>query len=135
VKDLKVYLSVPIILNRDLNFTVFLRKTIEDAGNEVVSKWVSEPDPGFSIAPSEVFERDTCGVRESDCLVADISVPSHGVGLEIMLAFIEGKKIILLSKKGATISRMIRGIPGAVFVEYSSNYEIVDELKKMLTKK
>jgi hypothetical protein len=132
---MKVYLSVPIILNRDLNCTVFLRKTIEGTGNKVVSKWVSEPDPGYSIAPQQVFERDTAGVRESDYLVADISVPSHGVGLEIMLAYIEGKKIILLLKKGAIVSRMIRGIPGAVFVEYSSDNEIVDALKSMLTKK
>jgi len=85
------------------------------------------------MPPQKVFERDTNGVRESDCLVADVSVPSHGVGLEIMLAFVNGKKIILLSKKGAVVSRMVLGIPEAIFVQYSAEDEIRSALKELLT--
>lgn len=104
-------------------------------GHDVVSKWVNEADPGYSITPLQVFERDTRGVENSDVLVADISMPSHGVGMEIVLAYTHGKRIICLFMKGAVISRMIRGIPGAFLIEYESEKEMAERLKKLLEKK
>jgi hypothetical protein len=132
---MKVYLSVPIIANRDLKRAHFISKTIEAMGHDVVSKWVNEADPGYSITPLQVFERDTRGVENSDVLVADISMPSHGVGMEIVLAYTHGKRIICLFMKGAVISRMIRGIPGAFLIEYESEKEMAERLKKLLEKK
>ncbi len=132
---MKVYLSVPIIANRDLKKALLLSKTIEAMGHEVVSKWVSEADPGYAITPLQVFARDTRGVENSDVLVAEISVPSHGVGMEIVLAYTHGKKIICLFMKGAVISRMIRGIPGAFLVECASEEEMAEKLKELLEKK
>lgn len=85
----KVYLSVPIIAKRHLNKARLLSKTIENVGHEIVSKWVTETDPGYTIKPQEVFERDVKGVKECNILVAEISEPSHGVGMEIMLAYMK----------------------------------------------
>lgn len=130
----KVYLSVPIIAKRDLNKARVLSKTIEDIGHEIVSKWVTETDPGYAIKPKEVFERDVKGVKECDILVAEISEPSHGVGMEIMLAYMKGKKIICLFRKGAVISNMIRGLPEALLIEYTSEKEIVEKLEEFLGK-
>jgi len=130
----KVYLAVPIIANRDLNKARFLSRMIEDIGHEIVSKWVARTDPGFSMTPQEVFERDTKGVKECDILVAEVSERSHGVGMEIMLAHMEGKKVICLFKKGAVVSRMIRGLPEALLIEYASEREVVEKLKELLGK-
>jgi len=44
------------------------------------------------MTPQEVFERDVKGVKECDILVAEISEPSHDVGMEIMLAYLQEKK-------------------------------------------
>lgn len=47
---------------------------------------------GYTMTPQEVFERDVKGVKECDILVAEISEPSHDVGMEIMLAYLQEKK-------------------------------------------
>jgi nucleoside 2-deoxyribosyltransferase len=128
----KVYLAVPIIAKRDLNKAQLLSKTIEDLGHEVVSEWVTLADPGYTLTPREVFERDTKGIKESDILVAEISEPSHGVGMEIMLAYVQRKKIVCTFRKGSAVSRMIQGLPEALLIEYASEDEAIEKLRKLL---
>lgn len=129
---MRVYLSVPIISNRNLKQARFLLETLQAMDHEVVSKWVAEADPGYRLTPNEVFERDTRGVQLSDALVAEVSVPSHGVGMEIMLANAHSKKILCLLSRGLVVSRMVQGVPGASHVEYSSEGEIKDALETFL---
>jgi nucleoside 2-deoxyribosyltransferase len=128
----RVYLSVPIISKRDLDKAQLLLKTIEDMGHRVISRWVTSPDLGYTLTPREVFERDVKGVKESDILVAEISEPSHGVGMEIMLAYMQRKKIVCTFIKGSAVSRMIRGLPEAFLIEYASEDEAVEKLGKLL---
>ena len=130
----RVYLAVPIIAKRDLSKAQFLSKTIEDMGHQIISKWVTRTDPGFKITPREVFERDIKGVKECDILVAEISNRSHGVGMEIMLAHLQGKEILCLSRKDTVISRMILGLPRAILIEYSSKNKAVKKLEEYLRK-
>ena len=131
---MKVYLSVPIIANRNLDRARFLAKLLESMGHSVQSKWVVSCDPGFTITPNAVFKRDTEGVKDSDILVADISMPSHGVGMEIMLAHLNGKAIICLFERGASISRMIQGIPGISLIEFMAEKEMAEKLSQQLQK-
>lgn len=131
----RVYLAVPIIANRNLNQAQSLSTIIENLGHEIVSKWVANTDPGFTITPREVFDRDVKGVKECDVLVAEISNPSHGVGMEIMLAHMHEKKVVCLFKNGTVISRMIRGLPGVLLIEYRSEKELVERLKESLRKR
>ena len=125
-------MSVPIIINRDLHKALLLANTIKTLGHSVVSEWVVSVDPGFTLTPPEVFFRDAKGVRESDILVAEISVPSHGVGMEIMLAHLRQKKIICLFQNSSPVSRMVQGIPEVTLVEYAGENELVEKLKKEL---
>ncbi len=129
----RVYLAVPIIANRDLNKARLLSRIIEDTGHEIVSKWVKRIDPGFNVAAREIFERDIEGVKECNILVAEISDRSHGVGMEIMQAYIQRKKIICLFKKGVKVSRMILGLPEAHLIEYSVEHEMVEKLNEFLS--
>ena len=63
------------------------------------------------VAPGEVYERDVTWIREADALIAEVSVPSHGVGYEIGYALGEGKPVLCLFQEGRRLSKMISGNP------------------------
>ena len=63
------------------------------------------------IDPREVYDRDVTWILACDALIAEVSVPSHGVGYEIGFALAQGKKVLCLSKKGISVSKMITGNP------------------------
>jgi nucleoside 2-deoxyribosyltransferase len=63
------------------------------------------------INPREVFDRDTDWIRGCDVLIAEVSVPSHGVGYEIGFALGEGKPVLCLYQEGRKVSKMITGNP------------------------
>jgi nucleoside 2-deoxyribosyltransferase len=128
----RIYLAVPLIGGRDLESARKLAEIIERLGHGVVSKWVVASDPGWGMTPDAVYQRDTQGVRECDGLVAEVSTPSHGVGMEIMLAHTMGKKVICTCKKGTKISRLLQGMPGIGIIEYGSFEELEGRLRAHL---
>ena len=62
-------------------------------------------------AAREIYERDVNWIREAQALIAEVSVPSHGVGYEIAFALHEGKPVLCLHQEGRKISKMISGNP------------------------
>lgn len=63
------------------------------------------------IDPHEVYERDVTWIRACDALIAEVSVPSHGVGYEIGFALSAGKPVLCLAQAGIAVSKMITGNP------------------------
>lgn len=63
------------------------------------------------ISPSEVYKRDVAWIQAADALVAEVSVPSHGVGYEIGYALGLGKPVLACHQKDRAISKMICGNP------------------------
>jgi nucleoside 2-deoxyribosyltransferase len=63
------------------------------------------------ISPAEVYTRDIAWIRACDVLIAEVSMPSHGVGYEIAFALGLGKPVLALYQEGRTISKMISGNP------------------------
>ncbi len=63
------------------------------------------------VAPHDVYERDVTWIREANALIAEVSVPSHGVGYEIGFALNEGKSVLCLLQDGRKVSKMISGNP------------------------
>ena len=63
------------------------------------------------INPREVYDRDVNWISASDALVAEVSVPSHGVGYEIGFALEQGKPVLCLAQEGIPVSKMITGNP------------------------
>ena len=63
------------------------------------------------IDPREVYTRDVDWIRAADTLIAEVSVPSHGVGYEIGFALEQGKPVLCLAQTGVTVSKMITGNP------------------------
>jgi nucleoside 2-deoxyribosyltransferase len=63
------------------------------------------------IAPDEVYGRDIAWLRGCDVLIAEISMPSHGVGYEIGFSLGLGKPVLALYQEGRRVSKMISGNP------------------------
>ncbi len=112
------YISGPIVhgcLRKD-DFYACAVTALEKMGVEVFA-----PQFLSNRGPEEVYKRDIEKVRESDFLVAEVSDPSLGVGMELMLAIELSKPILLFRHKNARpLSFMVRGAPGNVLFEYSS---------------
>ena len=63
------------------------------------------------VSPREVYDRDVQWIAAADALIAEVSVPSHGVGYEIGYALGAGKPVLCLSQEGRKVSKMITGNP------------------------
>jgi nucleoside 2-deoxyribosyltransferase len=63
------------------------------------------------IAPNEVYARDIAWLRGCDVLIAEVSLPSHGVGYEIGFSLGLGKPVLALYQEGCRVSKMISGNP------------------------
>jgi hypothetical protein len=111
-----------------------MAKAIRDAGHEVTSPWVLGPLEGLRPGNLNIFGRDKEGVERSDAIVADVTDPSIGVGMEIMAAHMTGKKVIVVGKKGKVTSGMLRHMEPKETIEYEEESEIYDKLCDVLGK-
>ena len=89
------------------------RALLED-GHDVPTAHLAESnvmDVEKVIDACEVYDRDVTWIRACDALIAEVSVPSHGVGYEISFALEQGKPVLCLAKENIPISKMITGNP------------------------
>lgn len=83
------------------------------------------------LEPHFVYERDTFWIRACDVLVAEVSVPSHGVGYEIAYALGQGKPVLCLALQGRRVSKMITGNADPLLrVEFYSTVEAGIEMTR-----
>ncbi len=129
---MKVYLAVPIVGSRDLNTARTVAHVISGLGHEVTSPWVLDEDSGYMLPECEIFNRDLEAVKASDIIVAEVTLPSHGVGMEVMAAYFHGVRIILLRKNETRVSRMLLGVPGVMILDYASPREMLAKLNGLL---
>ncbi len=121
-----VYLSAPIIktgLQKD-EFCNTIVSVIEDLGINIFAPQFLGPAESV-----EIYKRDVRNVRMCDFVIAEVSNPSLGVGMEIMLA-IELQKPILMFHEAdmGPISKMILGADGKVLLEYGR----LEDVEKIL---
>ena len=89
-------------------------QALTENGYEVPTAHLAESSVGSreaALAPKEVYERDVTWIRTCDVLIAEVSVPSHGVGYEIGFALGLGKPVLAISQNGRKVSKMISGNP------------------------
>jgi 2'-deoxynucleoside 5'-phosphate N-hydrolase len=88
------------------------------------------------IEPRTVYERDVAWIKESDALIAEVSVPSHGVGYEIGYALGLGKPVLCLNEQGRAISKMISGNPhpNLMVRTYTTANQAVDLVREFTEK-
>ena len=121
-----------MIANRALARAHLIAKAIEDSGHMVSSPWVLGPIERSGPSEVNVFQRDKRGAEECDALVAEVSEPSIGVGMEIMAAYKAGKRVILVVEKGRTISRMLQHMDHKETVEYERESDLYSNLRRIL---
>ncbi|MFX1607064.1 MAG: nucleoside 2-deoxyribosyltransferase [Promethearchaeota archaeon] len=121
-----VYISAPIIkeASRKDDFCSRVVAVLEDLGLTVFAPQFLGP-----AESEEIYLRDVYNVRMCDFLITEISNPSLGVGMEIMLA-IELVKPVLMFFNGDidSLSKMVRGADGKVLIEYDT----LDDVEKKL---
>lgn len=90
-----------------------------------------------TMTDQEIHDRDVKWVKESDIVIAEVTVPSLGVGYEIGRAIDMNKPIICLYRKlnGKGTSAMIRGCSDLQCFEYSSISEAKEILNQQLKPK
>ncbi len=78
------------------------------------------------LSDKEIHDRDFQWILESDLLVAEVTIPSLGVGYEIGRAIEIGKPVLCLFKKGSdyTVSAMISGSDHLVMTYYKDLEEV-----------
>lgn len=128
---MKVYLAVPLVSGRSIDRAQLMAKAIRDSGNVVASPWNLDPLEVSSPGVVNVFDRDRTGSENADVMVADVTSPSTGVGMEVMAAYKAGRRIILVSKRGKRISRMLEDMDRKERLEYTEESEIYEGLLRM----
>ena len=92
-------------------------EALAQSGHQVPTAHLAESGVGVVeavIDPQEVYTRDVAWIRGSDVLIAEVSVPSHGVGYEIGFALGLGKPVLALYQQDRKVSKMISGNPDAL---------------------
>jgi nucleoside 2-deoxyribosyltransferase len=112
---MKIYFACSITGGREFEpvYQLITQALTEDA-HDVLTAHLAETGVAAQEAgmrPSDVYSRDVNWIRESDVLIAEVSVPSHGVGYEIGFALGLGKPVLALYQQGRKVSKMISGNP------------------------
>lgn len=133
---MKIYFAGSITGGRDDKETYSKIITLLKEYGEVLTEHVGDSKLGSlgenHLDGTYIYERDIAWVSESDVLVADVSMPSLGVGYEIAFAENLKKKILCLYREGSEkrLSAMISGNKN-LKVEL---YKTIDDLPAIFNK-
>jgi nucleoside 2-deoxyribosyltransferase len=100
-----------------------------EAYGQVLTEHVGNPEltgRGELDDDRKIHDRDLNWLRQADCLVAEVTTPSLGVGYEIGKATEWGKPILCLYRavEGRALSAMIAGCACATVREYRKKEEL-----------
>ena len=112
---MNVYFACAITGGRDFEavYQILVGALVQD-GHVVPTAHLAKPGVISAEAildPQEVYTPDAGWIRQCDVLVAEVSVPSHGVGYEVGFALSLEKRVLALYQEGRNISKMLRGNP------------------------
>ncbi len=128
----RVFLSGSIRGGRRLVETYrFMADVMLSAGVEVLSEhvaWETVFDDERGMSEQEIFMRDVGGIQQCDCLVAEVSVHSIGVGYEICHAVGLKKPVLCVYERGSNVSAMVLGNKEVVVQSYGDP----DELRQIV---
>lgn len=125
----QAYLSGPII-HSHLRKDAFYRTVV----NTLEARGITVFAPQFlgPASPREIYSRDVENVRKSHFLIAEVSNPSLGVGMELMLAITQKQPILMFYDQNAdSLSKMVVGAEGKAILEYSTLEEVAGMLRTL----
>lgn len=91
-----------------------LLAAVEAAGHEVPTRHVAAHNArelDRELTDRELADRDLGWLADSDAIIAEVTTPSHGVGVEVAHAVHLGKPVLLLHRHDAVVSRLLTGLP------------------------
>ena len=111
----KIFLSGSIRGGRQLFETYRLMyNTLKETGVEILCWHVADPElekVEMEMTEEEIYSRDMGLLVKSDALIAEVTVPSTGVGYEICRALVKGIPVLCLHRPDAVVSAMVLGNP------------------------
>ncbi|MBI3173609.1 MAG: nucleoside 2-deoxyribosyltransferase [Chloroflexi bacterium] len=109
---MNIYFACSITGGREFEsvYQMFVSALAAD-GHEIPTFGLAQPGvtDEAHLEPVFVYERDTAWIRGCDALIAEVSVPSHGVGYEVGYALALEKPVLCLAREGRMVSKMITG--------------------------
>lgn len=84
------------------------------------------------VGAPDIYERDVRWLQESDLVIAEVSVPSLGVGVEIATAQQLGKPILCLCRADAALSAMVEGNRYLRVIRYRDEAQLMSVLEREL---
>ncbi|UCH95308.1 MAG: nucleoside 2-deoxyribosyltransferase [Candidatus Aminicenantes bacterium] len=85
---------------------------LQSAGHQVLTEHVVKPDVlelERKFTPEQIYTRDIQWLHQCDCMIAEVSNPSLGVGYEICYALRINKPVLCLYRKGIFLTRLLIG--------------------------
>lgn len=133
---MKIYVAGSIRGGRDRQpFLAKLVETLQFYGHVVLSEHVGSPEidaKGEVLKSKTIFARDIRWLEEADAVIADVTVPSLGVGFEVCYAQrVLGKPILCLTSK-PNVSAMIEGNPTLEYGWYAKDGDAIKRVVKWI---
>ena len=130
---MKVFLSGSIRGGRQMLPTYrHICRFLKSNGVDVLSWHVADTALGekeAKMSEQQIYDRDIGLLKISDCIIAEVTIPSIGVGYEICSGLGMGLPVLCVHKKEANVSAMLLGnSDGNVIVEEYANYEHLENI-------
>ncbi|MFX1282830.1 MAG: nucleoside 2-deoxyribosyltransferase [Promethearchaeota archaeon] len=110
---MKIYLSASIRGGRELQANyALIYDHLQSNGHEVLTHHVASPNVieiENSMSNAEIFTQDINWLQICDIMIAEVSIPSLGVGYEIATALNLNKPVLAVYEGNRVISAMILG--------------------------
>jgi hypothetical protein len=106
---------------------------LRSRGYDVMSWHVVDPgsdEKEAKMSEQEIYRRDISLLKESACLIAEVTVPSIGVGYEICRALEAGLPVLCVHDTDANVSAMLLGNPNREM--WVQEYGDMDSLERIL---
>jgi nucleoside 2-deoxyribosyltransferase len=138
---MRVFLSASIRGGRQMLSTyIEMCNYLQQSGHEVLSWHVADPELEKTeslLSEEEIYLRDMEFLEKSDCMIAEVSTPSIGVGYEVCSALHREIPVLCLHTPEANVSAMILGDKRIITRKYHSSDMIkkeIDDFVKVASK-
>ncbi|WP_406655864.1 nucleoside 2-deoxyribosyltransferase [Methanolobus sp. ZRKC2] len=136
---MRIFLSGSIRGGREM-LPVYMKvcKLLRQEGHEVLSQHVADPaveETESVMTEQEIYERDMSLLKKSECMIAEVSIPSIGVGYEVCGALQLGLPVLCLHSPEANVSAMILGNTNTKLIakEYGNEQELQEIVTSFLS--
>lgn len=110
---------------------------LQERGFQVLTTHVAAPDVlkqewREGVKAEDIYRRDLRWLAECDLVIAEVSTPSLGVGVEIAEAQHLGKPVLALCRDGVSLSAMVSGNAAVHLITYRGEADLMARLEQEL---